>query len=231
LAKYLGAAQTPRRMELHVSDAEQREGQAALAELGMVRQEREISDLRSQISDYAIIVPGANFGASKCWEPSRFAQVAEQFADPTGDFRLRVLLVGSPAETPICQAILAAMPRHRQRVAILGQANAGRGISVGGLKQVVRHAQLMLCNDTGPRHLAVAFGVPVVTLFGPTDPVWAETFCKNERLVRIEVPCGPCQLKQCPIDHRCMTGVTVEMVLEAVRELWKGENRNSKTAV
>ena len=52
--------------------------------------------------------------------------------------------------------------------------------------------------------------MPTVTLFGPTDPVWAETFYEKERIVRVDVPCGPCQLKVCPIDHRCMKGITVE---------------------
>jgi heptosyltransferase-2 len=90
---------------------------------------------------------------------------------------------------------------------------------VGGLKRVVQRSKLMVCNDTGPRHFAAAFGVPTVTLFGPTDPVWAETFSEKERIVRVVVPCGPCQLKKCPIDHRCMKGITVEMVMDAVREV------------
>jgi heptosyltransferase-2 len=81
----------------------------------------------------------------------------------------------------------------------------------------------MICNDTGPRHIAAAFGIPTVTLFGPTDPVWAETFSENERIVRVPVPCGPCQLKVCPIDHRCMKGITVDMVMQAVNELWNAQ--------
>jgi heptosyltransferase-2 len=62
-------------------------------------------------------------------------------------------------------------------------------------------------------------GVPVVTLFGPTDPVWAETFVEKARQVRVGVACGPCQLKGCPIDHRCMKGLGPEMVLNAAEEL------------
>jgi heptosyltransferase-2 len=79
---------------------------------------------------------------------------------------------------------------------------------------------MMICNDTGPRHFAAALSVPVVTLFVPTDPRWAETFVEKERQVNVPVACGPCQLKKCPIDHRCMNAVTVEMVVSAAKELW-----------
>ncbi len=59
-----------------------------------------------------------------------------------------------------------------------------------------------------------------MTLFGPTDPRWAEVFYNAERQVSIPMACGPCQLKQCPIDHRCMKGVLPERVEEAVKEVW-----------
>ena len=105
----------------------------------------------------------------------------------------------------------------------LAKLNAGKGVPLGALKEIVRRSKLMVCNDTGPRHFAAAFNVPTVTLFGPTDPVWAQTYSTNERLVRINVPCGPCQLKKCPIDHRCMMGLSVEMVLKAIDELWNAD--------
>jgi heptosyltransferase-2 len=69
----------------------------------------------------------------------------------------------------------------------------------------------------------------VVTLFGPTDPIWAETFFDREKIVRIDVPCGPCQLKKCPIDHRCMTGITVDMVKTAVHDLIGREAEAERT--
>src|SRR6185295_1023389 len=104
---------------------------------------------------------------------------------------------------------------------VLAELNGGNGISVGSLKEIVRRSRLMICNDTGPRHFAAAFGVPVVTLFGPTDPVWPETSCAKETIVRRAVPCGPCQLKKCPIDHRCMKRITVDMVMAAATPAWE----------
>ncbi len=88
-------------------------------------------------------------------------------------------------------------------------------MTLGSLKDVVRRCDLMVTNDTGPRHVAAAFGVPVVTVFGPTHPEWTDIYYPAERQVRIDVFCGPCQKKVCPLDHRCMTGVTPDMVWDA----------------
>ena len=88
------------------------------------------------------------------------------------------------------------------------------------MKSLVRRSDLLLCNDAGPRHFAKAFEVPVVTVFGPTHPEWTATSYEPERIVRIEVDCGPCQQKVCPLGHlKCMTGVTVDMVCDAAGEL------------
>ena len=93
-------------------------------------------------------------------------------------------------------------------------------------------ASVMVTNDTGPRHLAAALKVPVVTVFGPTDPRWTEIDFKDERVVRVEVFCGPCQKKRCPLDHRCMTQVSASMVFERVAGLLadKGVRRLGATA-
>lgn len=193
-------------------------------ELGITAEERQLAHdalYALQIlpgEDYAVLVPGANFGSSKCWPPEHFAAVARALADPDGQYRMKVVLASSPAERPIIDAILkhAAMP---ERIVALANLNEGKGVALHALKEIVRGCKLMVCNDTGPRHFAAAFSVPLVTLFGPTDPIWAETYCEREKQVAISVPCGPCQLKKCPIDHRCMKGITPEMVMENVAQV------------
>jgi heptosyltransferase-2 len=77
----------------------------------------------------------------------------------------------------------------------------------------------MVTNDTGPRHIAAAFDVPVVTIFGPTHPEWTEIYFGKERKVSVPVFCGPCQKKTCPLDHRCMIRVTPTMVFDTARSL------------
>jgi heptosyltransferase-2 len=214
LAHHLGAPATShKQMQLAITPEEQSEAQAALALRGI-----------SPTDNLVTIVPGANFGSSKCWPPERFAQVADRLMDRQSHANAHVILATSPAELPIADAILAASllcPNGKGigRLHTTATMNDGEPLSIGALKHIVKRSMLMVCNDTGPRHFAAAFNIPTVTLFGPTDPVWAETFSKNERIVRIDVPCGPCQLKKCPIDHRCMKGLTTELVMQAITAL------------
>jgi len=160
-----------------------------------------------------VISPGATFGASKCWPPERFAAVADRLVDEHG---ASVVVTCGPGEEPLARAIGAAMTRHG---CVLDEPR----LSLGELKSLIRRCDLLLCNDTGPRHFAKAFGVPVVTVFGPTHPEWTDTDYPNERIVRVDVDCGPCQQKACPLGHlECMTRVSVDMVYEASSSLIDG---------
>ena len=91
--------------------------------------------------------------------------------------------------------------------------------TLGELAALIERARLVLTNDTGPRHMAVALGVPVVVLMGPTDPRHTLHLLERQRVLREPVECSPCHLKVCPIDHRCMTRLAPERVLEAAAEL------------
>ena len=87
------------------------------------------------------------------------------------------------------------------------------------LAALIGRARLLLCNDTGPRQIAVALGTPAVVLMGPTDPGHTAHWLERQRVLREDVPCSPCHLKTCPIDHRCMTRIEPERVADAAREL------------
>jgi heptosyltransferase-2 len=211
LSTCLGGTDTGRQMMLGITQAERLEADNVMAQAGL-----------SAGQPFMLLFPGAHFGASKCWPPERFAKVAAAVADPQGPRNAAVLIGGASGEKPLIDAIMAALPDSiSSRVLALYKFNDGRSVSLGAIKELVRNASLVLCNDTGPRHFAAAMGTPLVTLFGPTDPRWAEIFYNLEQQVAVPVPCGPCQLKRCPIDHRCMTGITPEMVVEAVARLWR----------
>ena len=153
--------------------------------------------------------PGASFGASKLWPPEHFARVADSLHARYG---LRSIIFLGPGEEGIGDAI-----EKRMETPVINTAPDILPLDV--LKPVVRDLKLMVSTDTGPRQYAVAFGVPVVVVMGPTDPRYSGIHLERTEVIRHDVPCGPCHLKVCPIDHRCMVGITPEEVLERVEIL------------
>jgi heptosyltransferase II len=154
------------------------------------------------------INPGAAYGTAKRWPPERFAAAAALVSRRTG---ARVAIVGSAAERPLAEAI-AAQLGGRARV-LCGET------TLADLVGVLKQLRLLLTNDSGPMHLAAALGTPLVAVFGSTD--WSETapFSERARVVREETECAPCRLRECPIDHRCMTRVGVDQVAATALEL------------
>lgn len=161
-----------------------------------------------------LLNPGANYGEAKMWSPDRFAAVADYCSR---EFGVTVAVTGAPKERAILDQVLSAA-----RTPILDLPKLGVDLTL--LKSVIRRAALMITNDTGPRHMAAAMGVPVVTVFGPTDPAWTEIEFALERKAMVKVFCAPCQKKICPLkntpdDHRCMKEVTPEMVFDQAASL------------
>jgi heptosyltransferase-2 len=165
--------------------------------------------------------------------PERFAAVADRLMETCGT---RVAITCGPGEEPIARAICAAMKDRTAPSSPRSSPWEGEGVSgslvfddpvlsLGELKSLIRRCDLLIGNDAGPRHIAKAFGVPVVTVFGPTHPDWTSTDYEDERIVRIDVDCGPCQQRVCPLGHhQCMTGVTVDAVYEAASELLRSRS-------
>jgi heptosyltransferase-2 len=125
--------------------------------------------------------------------------------------KIGIAMIGSEAERPIAEQIRARMKRPS---AILN----GR-TSLETLIGVLAESCLMITNDSGPMHIAAALGVPTVAVFGSTDERVTSPFGPRTRVVKNPVECSPCLLRECPIDHRCMNGVTVQDVCQAAREV------------
>ncbi len=156
-----------------------------------------------------ILAPGAAFGPSKLWPAERFAAVGEALRNGGAS----VFISAGPGE----EETVATM--QKARLPFVTSA----GLSLSTLKAVYERAALVISNDTGPRHMAVALGRPVITLMGPNDPRYsALPGVEKGELISVSVDCAPyrqpCQLKQCPIDHRCMNGIDVERVLTSARK-------------
>ena len=153
--------------------------------------------------------PGASFGASKCWPAQNFAKIAELFQQKT---QAAILLLAAPGEEEIVHAILS-----KTSAKIINTVHDRVDLEM--LKPLVKRCDLLVTNDTGPRHYAVAFDVPVVVIMGPTDPRYTSSNLGKTIVIRIDLDCSPCHKKTCPTDHRCMTKITPEMVFETGEKL------------
>lgn len=207
LAQYLGGRSRDTQMELFVTEADRAAAAAILDRAGLGAD----IDRPGQAGKPPLVMlnPGAQYGEAKCWLPEHFAAVGDRLVEELG---ATVLVSGSQRE----RRIVDHVQRHMKHAAVDLQS---LGLTLGALKDIVRRCDLMICNDTGPRHMAAALGVPVVTVFGPTHPEWTEINFDHERKVAVKVFCGPCQKRKCPLDHRCMTRVSPAMVFDAAREV------------
>jgi len=157
---------------------------------------------------FLVLSPGAAYGTAKRWYEDRFANVAETLARELGFY---VAVIGSEMERPIAARIC-------ERIVCATAILAGK-TSLETLIGVLAESSLMITNDSGPMHIAAALGVPTVAIFGSTDETVTGPYGLRTRIVKHPVECSPCLLRHCPIDHRCMNGVTVDEVCRAAREL------------
>ncbi len=153
--------------------------------------------------------PGAAFGPSKCWPAEHFARLAERLQD---ELACELLLLVGPGEGPIARRIA-----HLSRARLI-DTDPDR-VGLDRLKALIRRCDLLVTNDTGPRHFAAAFDVPAVVLMGPNDPRWTHANLDRAVILRQDLPCSPCHLKVCPRNHECMRGITPEEVFETALRL------------
>ncbi|TWJ19284.1 lipopolysaccharide heptosyltransferase II [Geobacter argillaceus] len=154
------------------------------------------------------INPGATYGSAKRWYPERFAAVADDLA---GRWGAKIVITGGPDETGIAADIAATMTSPCLNL-------AGR-TKVRELMAVIKRCTFFVTNDSGPMHIAAAFGVPLVAIFGSTDHTTTYPLAEHALVVCQQVDCAPCMKRECPTDHRCMTAVTPAMVVEAAEKL------------
>jgi heptosyltransferase-2 len=148
------------------------------------------------------------YGAAKLWPSEYFAQLARRIATTKG---LAVLVTCGPNERDVARRIVM-LADHPRVVSLADEA-----ISIGLTKACVRRSRLMVTTDSGPRFFGVAFGLGVITLFGPTDPAWTRTRDPRETCLQHPVACGPCGRRVCPLGHHdCLRLLTVDQVYAAV---------------
>jgi len=163
---------------------------------------------------------GAAYGSAKCWEPERYAELADRLI---AAFDADVILFGAPQESGMAARIVGAM-RHRA-------FNLVGASQIGELPALLSTCRLFIGNDSGAMHVAGAVGVPVIGIFGPTDPEGTRPMTPQFTLIREPVECSPCFLRKCPIDHRCMTRISVDRVFEAAQLLLASGDRLKSSSV
>jgi heptosyltransferase-2 len=192
----LGLATVAPDLRLRVPDEERAAARAALAAEGLEAGRR-----------LAVFNPGASYGPAKRWPAERFAALADRLAAEKG---VRVVLTGAANEAGIVAEVAAAMKTRPLNLA--GRTTLRR------LLAVIAEAALFVSNDTGPMHMANALRVPVVAVFGPTEPRATAPFHPPAWVLKKDAPCGPCLYRKCPFDHRCMTAIGPDEAFAACAE-------------
>ena len=160
---------------------------------------------RDEKATTVVLHPGAAYGSAKRWLPERFVELVKRCPD------LRWQLIGNEAERAGNAALAATMGPAAEDLT--------GTIDLVQLAGVMASAGAVVCNDSGPMHLAAAAGARVVAIFGSTDPARTGPLGSGHRVLRAPVDCSPCFLRECPVDLRCMKAVTVEAVERALREI------------
>ena len=148
------------------------------------------------------ICPGSINSRAKRWPSERFAALADRLIES----RRKVLLIGSKDELEVSEDVVRRM--QNAPVVLTGKT------SLDQITAVLDRADLIVTNDTGPAHIGAALGRPTIVIFGPTNPLTTRPFAPEAEILINPPDCAPCMLRDCPIDHRCMTAIEVDEVFE-----------------
>ena len=163
-----------------------------------------------------LMTPGASFGISKLWPGKHWAKLIDLLWEK---YNANIILAPGPADGAITKEI-----QDQAQSPFFTQPPIKEGLTI--LKGIIAQSDLVICPDTGPRHIAHAFRIPSIVLMGPNDPKLTYTPLENTTVVRNAVPCSPCQLKVCPYAHHaCMQELFPETVLENAEKMLEKENK------
>jgi lipopolysaccharide heptosyltransferase II len=164
------------------------------------------------------VSPGAAYGSAKRWLPERFAEAAIQIAR---ERNAAVSIFGSKQELAICETVR----RSVEAAGVHCENFAGR-TTLAEFIELAASCEVFLTNDSGAMHIASALGAPTVAIFGATDHAATGPAGSHSRIVREPVECSPCLLRECPIDHRCMTRVDAARVAATALTLLVADRQN-----
>ncbi len=160
-------------------------------------------------ADFVGLSPGTTYGSAKEWFPERFGILADCLKQRLG---AQILLLGSSGDRKVAE--LVCRSARNPLVDLTGKTNLAQAMAL------IARCRLFVTNDSGLMHVAAALGVPVIAIFGSTDPQRTGPLGGISRVLRKAIPCAPCFKTQCPEDRRCMEMISVDEVFEEVEKLW-----------
>ncbi len=192
--------------DIHAVDRYLKIAQALGCDMGEVRfplplvtEPEKVRKLKDDLGEYAVLVPGARWETKK-WPAGHFADLASMLP-------IKSVIVGGAADRG-----LGKMIEEQSKGMALSMAGE---TDIGGLIWLIRSAKLVITNDSGPMHIAAACGVPVVAIFGPTNPSRTGPYGTHHIIVRSSLKCAPCYKRKCR-DIKCLAGITPEMVFRRI---------------
>jgi heptosyltransferase-2 len=190
------AEATEPRFDLQVSEDRKRKALQLLREHGA-----------RMNSPLMVLCPGSINSRAKRWPAERYAELADRLAESGAD----VALIGSPGELDVSNEV----SEHARRAPIVLTGKT----TVAEATAIISIADVLITNDTGPAHIGAALKTPTIVIFGPTNPLTTYPFSDSAEIIRRPPDCAPCMLRDCPIDHRCMTAISPAEVFERASAL------------
>ena len=182
-------------LELPVSEYRRRDARAIFKQNGV------------HTGPVVVLAAGSTNSRAKRWGIENYAALNDRLQEELG---ANVVLLGAQEEVEISDRI-RALSRHKP-IDLAGKTTLGQAAAV------LAEARIMVSNDMGLAHVAPAVGTETIIIFGPTNHVMTRPFSPRAEIIRAGVECSPCMFRDCPIDHRCMTRISVSQVFERVRE-------------
>lgn len=193
--KYLGTntvLETEPRFDLQVSETRKIEARQLLTENGVDSSKKIIA-----------FVAGSTNSRSKRWQTESYAELNDKLQI---EFKANVILIGANEELDVSEEVFAKS--KIKPIILTGKTNLAQATAILSV------CDLLVSNDTGPAHIGAALGTKTIVIFGPTNPKTTQPW--NSQIIRKNVECSPCMLRDCPIDHRCMTLVSAQEVFNKI---------------
>lgn len=168
---------------------------------------RKLSDLGVDVGKKTIALGvGSTNSRAKRWPADRYAKLSDRLQ---AELNVNVILVGSEDEKDISEAVISVS--KKQPIDLTGKTDLAEAVAI------LSEIDLLISNDMGLAHVAPAVGTQTIAIFGPTNSETTRPYSLNAEVIRKDVDCSPCMLRDCPIDHRCMTRISVEEVFDTAK--------------